>query len=65
MILDERGNPIRHPRLDGSCPKCGSDKKSAKPVLGGKMVCMKCGEEQSDTEIESSRGSDIPEIRTS
>ena len=48
MILDSRGNQVeaRKPReltRDDRCPECGADKENIKPVLGGSVVCMKCG----------------------
>ena len=44
MILNSMGKPINNDNSNSNnlCSYCGFDIKNSKPVLGGKMVCMKC-----------------------
>lgn len=65
MILDASGRPISDSRkkIDDLCLQCGAGKEEKKPVLGGNMVCMKCGyiyeEKRYDSQIKSGHRADI------
>jgi len=56
MILDPKGNKVN---FSTSCPECGADEKEKRPVLGGRMVCSKCGymsEENQNEKTKSDSG---------